>query len=189
MHHDSRLLFVSTIAAMTVAASQHVNATEFKIDGTHSSVVFRIDHRDISHFYGRFNEIEGVFAFDSDPAKCSIDVKIKSDSIDTNNGKRDKHLKSPDFFDVRQNPVITFKSKEMKNSENNEYLVTGELTLHGVTKPLEVTIKRMGSESGNTAGFVATFSFKRTDFGMDYMVGKGLGDEIVVMVGIEGAVE
>ncbi len=161
----------------------------YVVDSGHSSVVFRVTHMGAAPFYGRFNDIKGEFSFDGDnPEKSTFNVEIDPASIDTNSKNRDGHLKSPDFLNVKQFPKLTFKSKSLKKDGDGWKLV-GDLTLHGVPKEVTADFNWVGTGEARgqvKGGFGAEFKFKRTDFGMDYMVGP-LSDEIVVMVGVEGA--
>ena len=162
----------------------------YTIDGSHSFVTFRVKHMNVSYAYGRFNDISGEFTFDSaKPEAGSVNVTIKADSVDTNQPKRDQHLKSPDFFDAKQFPKITFKSTSIRKSSENEYELTGDLTLHGVTKSITTRLERVGTgkdpRGGTMTGFEAVFSVNRSDYGINFMPG-GLGEEVRIMVAIEG---
>ena len=114
---------------------------------------------------------------------------MKVESIDTHNAKRDQHLKSPDFFNAKQFPAITFKSKQVKKSSKDTYEVTGDLTIHGVTRPVTVKVTNTGSGKdpmgANRIGFETIFTIKRSDFGMKFMLGP-VSDEIRLIVSIEG---
>ncbi|HET6202607.1 MAG TPA: YceI family protein [Planctomycetota bacterium] len=163
----------------------------YEIDGVHSSVLFRIKHFDASFVYGRFNEVSGTLVYDeASPAASSVEVTIKADSVDTHNAGRDKHLKSPDFFNAEEFPVLSFKSKSVKGSGKGGGLeVTGDLTIHGVTKPVTVKGVHTGTGKGmkgeERAGFETTFTIKRSDFGMRFMA-EALGDEVQITVALEG---
>lgn len=190
---------LSVIICMTVAlgtllgTAANAFADEYKVDAAHSTVIFRVKHIGVSYFYGRFNEIKGGFTFDeADPTSLALDVEIKTESIDTNSKKRDDHLKGPDFFHAKQYKTITFKSTKVEQGQDNTFGVTGDLTLHGVTKSITIDVVHVGSGSDSRgrhhAGFDTSFTIKRSDFGMDYMLG-GLGDDIRIMVGLEGVRE
>ena len=172
------------------SAVARASANEYEVDARHSSVIFRVKHIGVSYFYGRFNEIKGSFTFDEAvPTSLVLDLEIKIASIDTNDKKRDAHLKGPDFFHGKQYKTITFKSTKVEQGEGKTYRVTGDLTLRGVTKSITVDVVHVGSGSDrrgrNLAGFETSFTIKRSDFGMDYMVG-GLGDDIRIIVSLEG---
>ena len=165
-------------------------AKTYKADPVHSSVLFRIKHLDVSYFHGRFNGVAGTFVFDDEnPSAASLDIQIKVEDIDTNNADRDKHLKSPDFFDAEKYPLVTFKSRSLRKTGDHTYEVTGDLTLHGVTKPLTVGLERIGSAKdpwgGYRTGFETVFTIKRSDFGMTNMIGP-VGDEVRLTIAIEG---
>ncbi|MBX3385708.1 MAG: YceI family protein [Phycisphaeraceae bacterium] len=162
------------------------------VDGSHSSVIYRVSHAGVVNFYGRFNKVEGTFDFDpANPSSAVFDVSIPADSIDSNNKQRDDHLKSPDFFNAKQFPTITFKGKEVRKAGEHFELV-GDLTLLGQTKPITAKLEHIGAgdrgpRMGYRAGFEATFTFKRSDFGMTYGVKDGmLGDEVTVIVALQG---
>ncbi|NOS99055.1 MAG: YceI family protein [Phycisphaerales bacterium] len=190
-----RGIFVLTVVVLGLVGwfAAAAKAETFKIDDTHSSVVFRIKHMNVSYFYGRFNKIEGRFTLeDGDAAGNSIEIEVDASSVDSKNEGRDRHLKSPDFFNAKQFKTITFKSTAIKSAGEGKFEVTGDLTLHGVTKSVTVPVERVGKgpgrEGGTIAGFEAVFTVKRSEFGMEFMNGP-LGDEVRLMVGIEGAAE
>ena len=190
----SRSLFAGvfslvTAASMLSATAVHA-ADSYSIDPVHSTVIFRINHLGSSWVYGRFDAVEGTFTVDqADPGAVKFEITAKTDSIDTNSTQRDTHLKSNDFFAAKQFPEITFKSTEVKTAGDKKYDVTGDLTMHGVTKSITVPIEFVGtSESkqmGSRAGYEAMFSVKRSDYGMDKMVGM-IGDEVHLTVSFEG---
>ncbi len=164
-------------------------AESYAADSVHSSLVYRVKHMNTSFFWGRFNTIAGAFALDeANPAESRFEFQVKADSIDTGNTKRDQHLKSPDFFNAVEFPTIAFKSQTVAKS-GDAYEVTGDLTLHGVTKPVAVKVVPTGKAKDQAgrpiAGIEATFTLKRSDFGMKNMVGP-VGDDVWVTVGIEG---
>lgn len=187
-----RTYLLRTLLALSVVAGvgSTSRADDYVIDAAHSGVSFQISHMGLSYIPGRFNQFSGNFTIDtSDPAKSSFSLTIKTDSVDTNNSKRDEHLRAPDFFNAKQFPTITFASTAVKAIEGG-YEVTGDLTMHGETKPITFSLK-----GGKTAEFppkVIRTGFtspqiviKRTDFG----VGKPmpvLGDEVYIAVSFEG---
>jgi polyisoprenoid-binding protein YceI len=185
----SRTLFTAAVAAALPALA--AAAETFQVDPVHSSVNFRVKHMNVSYSYGRFNAISGTFTLDpTDPAKSAFEFNVRADSLDTGSPKRDGHLKSPDFFNVRQYPSISFKSKSVASAGENAYDVTGDLTLHGVTRPVTLKVEQTGkgpgmAGRGAAAGLLTTFNIKRSDFGMKGMVGP-VGDDVRVEVAIEG---
>lgn len=187
----SKLSFARWATAVTVlAAGALCEAAEtYKVDGVHSSVLFRIKHLGVSFAYGRFNEIAGEFAFDDeDPGDCTFNITVKTDSFDTNNADRDKHIKGEEFFDVEKYPEMSFKSTKVTKSEG-KYEVTGDMTFHGVTKSIKVKLERTGSAKdpwgGHRVGFETTFTIKRSDFGLKAAL-DALSDEVRITVSIEG---
>jgi polyisoprenoid-binding protein YceI len=163
---------------------------DYQVDPVHSTNVFRIRHMNITFVYGRFNETSGTFKLDeAKPEASTFEISLKTASIDTNNADRDKHLRSPDFFDAEKYPTITFKSTKVQKTDNQHWTLTGDLTLHGVTKPITATITTpvasKGMRGGVHVGFETTFEIKRSDYGMSNSLGP-IGDEVRITVSIEG---
>lgn len=161
---------------------------DWTVDAGHSSVVFRVKHANASWFQGTFDKIEGVVTFDpAKPEATSVNLKIPVASIDTNDEKRDAHLKNEDFFNAGENPTIAFQSaKVAKKGEMLE--VTGTLSMAGKSKEITIPVEFTGTGEfyGKRAGFMTTFPIKRSDFGMTYGVGeKSLGDEVVLQIALE----
>jgi polyisoprenoid-binding protein YceI len=164
-------------------------ADDFKIDGVHSTVIFRAKHLGVSYAYGRFDEISGDIAFDSKkPESSKVKIEVKIDSVNTGNGKRDAHLKSTTFFDAKQFPTATFTSKSVKAAGDKKYSVTGDLTLHGVTKPVTIEMENVGQGKGmgggELVGFYGSLPLKRSDFGMTAMT-DAVSDEVLLTVSFE----
>ncbi len=176
-------LFAAAILAIMTFASPSL-ADTWQVDAVHTSVVFKVKHLDISNFYGRFNEINGSLDTGDN---ASFDFTVPVASIDTNNTKRDDHLRSPDFFNAKQFPTINFKGSSITPNDNGMEL-KGELTLHGVTKPLTVQMNKIGEgedqRGSHRIGLETTFTIKRSDFGMDQMIGP-VGDEVTLTISIE----
>ena len=175
---------------LLLAFAAVTRADTFKVDPVHSSTVFRIQHANLGYVWGRINDPAGTFVLDADPTKSTFNVELQVANVDTHNDKRDAHLKSPDFFNARQYPSITFKSTAVKQGANaNTLEVTGDLTLHGVTRsvtiPVELTGKGEFPPGMQRAGLEATFTVKRTEFEMKNMVGP-VGDEVRLTVALEG---
>ncbi len=166
-------------------------ADKFLLDPGHASVMFGVSHLGFSKTFGRFNKIEGAFTLDADaPENSSVVVSIDPASLDTNHAKRDEHLRGADFFDVTKFPTLTYKSTSVKRTGDKTALVTGDLTLHGVTKPvpLEVTLVNTGpnpmDKTKIIAGFSARGTLKRTDFGMGYAA-PVLGDDVEIIIEVD----
>jgi polyisoprenoid-binding protein YceI len=177
------------LSAAVAAPRPAPAADTYSADAVHSSIVFRVKHMNTTFFWGRFNDLGGTFTLDpADPSQTKLQFQVKTASVDTANAKRDQHVKSLDFFNVVEFPTASFTSKSATKAGEG-YDVVGDLTLHGVTKPVTVRVTPTGSGRGPTgasiAGIEATFSIKRSDFGMSNMVGP-LGDDVWVSVCVEG---
>jgi polyisoprenoid-binding protein YceI len=177
------------VVLVAAAAAPARAADDYAIDGAHSSVTFKIQHLGLSWVHGRFDDFSGGFTLDADDAgKSLFGLTIKTDSIDTNNKQRDDHLRSPDFFNVKQFANISFKSTAVKAIKDG-YEVTGDLTLHGVTKA--VTFKLTGGKKAEfpknvqRTGFSTDLTIKRSDFGMDKFA-EALSDDVVIAISFEG---
>jgi len=165
--------------------------TEFKIDPTHSFVIFKVKNRGISYVYGRFNKVSGTIGVD-DPDRTTqmeVSAEVGARSLDTNDRNRDKHVEGPDFLDAAKFKTISFKTTaESKPLEDNKFELTGELTLLGVTKELTITFEFLGikkMEKGATRlGGETTFTIKRSEFGMDKML-EGVADEVTIIVSLQ----
>jgi polyisoprenoid-binding protein YceI len=178
---------LSAVVLTTVIAVPS-RAEEFAVDTAHAGVNFKISHLGLSWTYGRFNDFAGAFVIDPDPAKCSFALTIKSESIDTNNARRDDHLRSPDFFNVKQFPEISFKSDGARAIKDG-YEVTGMLTMHGVAKsvsfPLVGGRKAQFPKGVDRTGFSMELVLKRSDFGMTKFA-EALSDDVHVAISFEG---
>lgn len=181
--------FIAALAAATLLAAP-VAAASYQVDSTHSSVVFKVKHLGTANFYGRFNGITGTLDFDpANPTAAKVNVEIPTQNVDTGNTQRDDHLRSPDFFDAKQFPTMSFASTKVTKTGEHAYDVTGNLTLHGVTKPVTLKVEHTGSgkhpRSGkDLIGFEARATIKRSDFGMQFMVGP-LSDDVEIILAIE----
>jgi polyisoprenoid-binding protein YceI len=164
-------------------------AETYKIDLAHSYMLFRIKHMDLAWAYGRFNEFSGTLNLDeANPAACSVNIEVKTTSIDTGIAKRDDHLRTPDYLNVAQFPTMTFQSTGVKKVGEGQFDVTGNLTFHGVTKPVTARFEKTGvgmdRENRAVVGFEGTFTIKRSDFGQKVSA-KQLGDEVRVTLSVE----
>ena len=161
----------------------------FVVDPVHSSMIFAINHMGVTTFYGRINGPAGEFQIDlAKPAASSFNISVKAENIDTGDEGRDQHLKSGDFFDAKQFSEITFRSTAVSRNGKATFAVTGDLTLHGITKPINAVIENIATKDtsrGTKSGFTVNFTIKRSDFGMTYGTGM-IGDDVTLMIGIEG---
>ena len=180
-----KLLIASLLFPVTVFA-----ADSYNIDPVHSFARFKIKHLDIGHTYGEFKTTSGAFVYDQEaPEKSSVKINILADSIDTNDAKRDKHLKSPDFFNTKQFQDLNFVSTSVKKISDKEFEVTGDLTIHGVTKSITAKLTKVGEGNdpwGNyRMGFETSFEVNRSDYGMGFMSDK-VGNVVSVDLSVEG---
>jgi polyisoprenoid-binding protein YceI len=180
------LVSAGILSVLFVSSSPVTAADNYSVDSVHSGVTFKILHFGLAWLPGRFNEFSGNFTIDpADASKCAFALDIIATSVDTNNPKRNDHLRSPDFFDVKQFPKITFKSTAVKAVKGG-YEVAGNLNMHGVTKPVTFTIVGGGSaQKGMRTGFSTELILKRSDFGITTFPDM-LGDEVHVAVAFEG---
>lgn len=185
-------VLTSAVAAMPSPPAPATAAETYTIDTAHSTVMFRIMHLGVSYSYGRFNEFEGAFTIDDAAAgKSSVKVQIKTESVDTNSEGRDKHLRSPDFFNAVQYPVITFESKRVAKKSDDTFAISGELDLHGVKKEVSFDMKLVGrkdTDRGYRAGLEGHLKLDRTDFGIETYP-DALGNEVTITISVEGVRE
>jgi len=174
----------------TAPAPTSSSAAALQVDGTHSAVNFRIRHLGVANSWGRFDQVQGEVVYDPEsPEASTITIEIQADSINTNSDGRDKHLRSPDFFSVKEFPVIRFESKSVE-AKGDDLVVTGILELHGEKKEITVDAKVIGSDDtrmGYRAGFDASFTVDLREYGMTFITSNpgALGPEVEVMVSLE----
>lgn len=192
-------IFTTALAVLAVAAlsgAPAARADVYDVDTAHSEVGFQVKHLAISKVNGKFDGFSGWFAFDpADPASWACEATVEVATINTGNTDRDEHLKQDDFFGAADHPQITFKSTGVKMTSKDEGVLMGELTIRGVTKPVEMDLEVHGTATdpwGNEkAGFSASGKINRKDFGLSFnavMEGGGLvvGDEVKITLEIEG---
>jgi polyisoprenoid-binding protein YceI len=169
----------STVATPASAA--------YSVDTVHSSVVFRIRHNGVANFYGRFNEASGDFTLEDGG---SVNVTVKTESVASGNERRDGHLKSTDFFSVKEFPEITFKSTSLKKTGEDTFQLAGDLTMLGKTRQIQTELTKIGEregQQGGLAGFEVIIDIKRSDFGLTYGIDNGaLGDDVRLFISLEG---
>ncbi len=183
-----RMAVVFMIGLLGALGGAPVFAATYEIDRVHSHVGFRIRHL-VSKSKGSFDSFSGTIEFDEKaPEKSSVSVTIDTASINTAVSKRDDHLRSADFFDVKQFPVMTFVGNKVTDVKPETFKVHGELTMHGVTKPVVLEVALGGTMKGEKgewiAGFTGSTKVSRKDFGL-----KGgapmLGDEVEISLEVE----
>jgi polyisoprenoid-binding protein YceI len=188
----NRKLFA--VAALATLAALPLRAEIYSIDPGHSEVGFTVRHM-VTNVRGRFNDFSGTINMDpKNLPKSSVELHIKSTSIDTAVPDRDKHLRSADFFDVEKYPEITFKSESIAPAGKDKYNVTGTLTLHGVSKKVTLPVSFLGQAKdpwGSTrAGFETATTLNRKDYGIVWnkAIDNGgvlLGDDVKVEINLE----
>jgi polyisoprenoid-binding protein YceI len=165
----------------------------YKVDADHSGVGFTVRHF-VSNVPGRFRDFDGVIKYDKqNPAASSVEFTVKAASIDTSNNDRDEHLRGADFFDVQKFPTLTFTSTKVAAKDADTLDVTGNLTMHGVTKPITIPVEVLGSvktPNGEKAGFESSFTVNRKDYGIVWnrvldAGGSVLGDDVKINISIE----
>ncbi len=180
--------------AMLAVLPALAHADTWQIDPAHTNVEFTVRHMMISNVKGQFQKTSGTITTGSDPALAQIDATIDASSVDTRVERRDTHLKSPDFLDVAKYPTITFKSTKVEAAGPNKFKVTGDLTLHGVTKPVVLDVETSGAPINMMgkmhAGASATTQIKRSDFGLTSNKaleagGVMVGDEVAISIDVE----
>jgi polyisoprenoid-binding protein YceI len=191
-----RLWLISTLFALLLAVPSAVRADVWEIDPTHTTVEFTVRHMTISSVRGQFNKVAGtITATDKDPKSFVIEATIQTASIDTHSADRDADLKSPNFLDVAKYPTMTFKSTGIEAAGPGKWKVIGNLTLHGVTRPVTLAVDGPSGPVkdpwGNTrAGAVATTKVSRKAFGLTWNKlletgGAVVGDEVSVTINVE----
>ena len=182
--------------AMLVMLPMLAHADTWQIDPAHTNVEFTVRHMMISNVKGQFQKTSGAVDINGkDPTSAKIDATVDATSINTRVDKRDAHLKSPAFLDVDKFPTITFKSTKVEADGPGKWKVTGDLTLHGVTKPVVLEVESTGTPvtdpMGNTrAGASATTKISRKDFGLTWNQpletgGVMVGDEVAISIDVE----
>ena len=160
--------------------------------------MFSVAHSGFSYTYGMFRKASGSYVIDkTNGVNCRFRLNIDANSLYTNNDERDKHLRSADFFNVQQFPDITFETTRCTASNTQDgiiYQLTGNLTIHGVTKPMTVPLRMLGEGPGpykdQRSGFLAQIQLKRTDFGMKELLdGNLVGDAVGITVSFEGIMQ
>jgi polyisoprenoid-binding protein YceI len=191
-----RLLAAAALVLTLIASALPAHAADvYEIDPVHSAATFKIKHV-FSMVPGRFNTMSGTVTYD--PAKIEnsiVDVSIDAASINTENERRDGHLRSADFFEVEKYPAVTFKSTKVKKTGENTFEVTGDLTIRGVTKSVVLVAEFLGAGPGPggpvRAGFHATTQINRMDYGVSWNKqldtgGLLLGTDVMIDISVEG---
>ncbi|HWB18964.1 MAG TPA: YceI family protein [Phycisphaerales bacterium] len=178
-------------AVAAPSAKEESGPIVFEVDPVHSAALFKIRHMEVSNFHGGFKMIKGTALIDpADLSTAKFDVQVPITSVDTKAQPLTEHLQSDEFFDAVKYPVMSFKSTGVKVKDKNTLEVTGDFSLHGVTKSITVNMDVIAIKNtqfmGLRAGFETVFSIKRSDYKMDYGVSSGaIGDEVEITVALE----
>jgi polyisoprenoid-binding protein YceI len=184
----------AVLAAALVVASPALAADTYQFDKSHTTVGFQVRHI-VTNVGGKFQDFSGTIMVDRvKPESSSVEFTIQAASINTNDPKRDEHLKSPDFFDVANQPTITFKSTSVKPTGKDTYEVTGNLTMRGVTKAITLPVAFLGEGKdpwGNEKmGFELSTTLNRKDYGINWnktldQGGLLVGDDVKIQISVE----
>jgi polyisoprenoid-binding protein YceI len=187
------LKYLALAGLLGAAVSVQAAPVTYKLDPGHTMVLFSWNHFGYSNPTADLGLGEGTLVFDEQhPANSSVEVTLPLARLDTHVPALDEHLKKPDFLNADQYPVVTFKSTEVQPLGGNKFKVTGNLTVHGVTRPvvLNATLNKVGPHPMTKApsiGFDATASIKRSDFGVGAYV-PNVSDELTIRITTEGSV-
>jgi len=187
------LKYLAIAGLLGAAVSAQAAPVTYKLDPGHTMVLFSWNHFGFSNPTANLGLGDGTLVFDEkNPAQSTVEVTLPLADLDTHVGKLDEHLKKPDFFDAEKYPAVTFKSTKVQALGGHKFKVTGDLTVHGVTKPvvLDATLNRVGPHpmsKSQSIGFDATASIKRSDFGVGAYV-PNVSDEIKIRITTEGSV-
>lgn len=188
-----KTLLLSSAAALTFAAAANAEAVEYAFDASHSQIVFEYNHLGFSNTTGVYSGFEGKIMFDeADPAASSVEVSFPTDSLYTGWEERTVHFLSGDFFNAEANPTISFTSTAIEVTGETTGLITGDLTINGITKPvtLDAVLNQKGEHpmAGKAwLGFDASATVLRSDYGMDAYV-PYVSDEVAVEISIEAMI-
>jgi polyisoprenoid-binding protein YceI len=188
-------VFACTLAVALASAPLFAQGTTWQVDTAHTSAQFAVKHMMVSTVRGQFNKTTGTVTWDGkDFATASVDIAIDAASINTRETRRDDHLRSADFFDVAKFPTLTFKSTKIQAAGPGKLKMTGDLTMHGVTKQVTLDVEGpsapLKDQNGSRVGASATTTISRKDFGLVWnraieAGGVAVSDEVVITIDIE----
>ncbi len=189
----NKKLFLGVSAAIALSIPGiSAQAADYVIDTkkAHAFIQFKVSHLGYSWVLGRFNSFSGVFSYDEDnPSTATAKVEIDVGSIDTNHAERDKHLRGEEFLNTDKFPQASFVGTSFKELEDGKAELTGNLTLHGVTKPLTIAVTHIGHGDdpwgGYRRGFEGTTSFKLADYGINHQLGPA-SETVELFLTLEG---
>ncbi len=183
-------------ALLGLALAAGLAAQDWEIDSAHSAAQFSIRHMMVATVRGHFGKLTGVARWDpANPAAAFVQAQVDVSSIDTREPKRDAHLKSPDFFDVQKYPTMSFRSRRLSPAGAGRWILEGDLTIRGVTRPVSFEVEGLGQPVQGPGGSLrtgatATARINRKDFGMTWnrvldAGGAALGEEVTITVDVE----
>ena len=186
----------ATLVAAFLIAPSSARAETWELDQTHTQIGFSVKHLMVTNVRGHFKKFDGKIELDEkDPTKSTVVVNVDTRSIDTNEEKRDAHLRAPDFFDADKFPAMTFKSTKVQKVGKDKYKVIGDLTIRGTTKPVVLLVegptKPLKDPWGGTrSGLTATGTINRKDFGLTYNTvleagGVAVGEDVKLQIEAE----
>ena len=193
--NNSKYIFFNLVTLISLIVASHsvsyARKTSFEVDQKESKVGFMVKHKITKDVYGGFRNVEGNVTFDKEENSIvNVEAKIDVNSIDTGNSKRDRHLKSPDFFDANNFPFISFVSSNVKKMENGKYIVTGLLTMRGITKNITLRGERKKNINNNMV-FSAESLIDRQDFEISWnrsfqkIAGLMVSNEVKILLNIK----
>lgn len=184
-------LFIALAHTGIAAAAGTAKPGSYALDPVHSFALFKIQHFGAGYVWGQFKDIDGKLKIDADPTKSTLEVTIKTGSVDTKNAKRDAHIQSPDFFNAAQFPTLTFKSTKVVKSGDG-FDVTGDLTIKGKTKSVTAKVVATGTaedpQKKTRTGFEGHVTVNRADFDLNFMPG-ALGDTVEIIMALEAILQ
>ena len=184
------LMSALMLSSAALAADKPAGTYRFDTEGQHQFIMFKISHLGYSWLYGRFNDFDGAFTVDADnPENSTVEATIQTASLDSNHAERDKHLRSADFLDVSKYPTATFKSTGIEKTGDDSARITGDFTLHGVTKPVTLDARLIGYGDdpwgGYRMGLEASTTLKLADFGITTNLGPA-SETVEIIISVEG---
>ncbi len=187
-----RSLSIASAFVLATSATTAANAAEYTVDssGKHAFIQFKVSHLGYSFVVGDFPDFTGDFTYDSEnPSASKINIDIDTTSVDTRHAKRNVHIRGTDFLDVKKYPKASFVSTSYEESGNGAAVLNGDLTLHGVTKPVSLEVTKIGEGKdpwgGYRAGFEGNTTITMSDFGIDYDLGEA-SRTVDIYVTVEG---
>jgi len=189
----------TTITATEAVIETAAGMSTYTVDPVHTNAIFKIRHAGVTNFYGRFDQVDGTIEYDGDDiSNSTMSFKIPVKSVNTNSKTRDGHIQDAEFFNQRQFKYITFESTSIEANSEDDFTLTGNLTLHGITKEITATLQEVRTgqfRDRDVLGFEARFSIQRSDFEIMKYLAKdlsdsgALGNTVDLIVAVEAGVQ